>query len=228
MLFTTLKQRGYTFSKLRQMQKDIWLNYAPINDRNQKIEKAQDKDSRLIPIIINYSSLGTKIGQKIKHLISNEVLYFLTNFCQKIKHLISNEEEFKNDKVLVAYKQSTNIRQMLVRSALESDIVYSFKGCHNAQCLMCKYHTVESNNFRSAHNKHQFSLSHDITCKTENVVYLITCNICNIQYVGETGQRLNDRLNQHKSSISKDENNPISIHFISPNHSLFNLKIMGI
>ena len=36
------------------------------------------------------------------------------------------------------------------------------------------------------------------SCKTTNVVYLITCTKCGKQYVGETGNHVNQRMNGHQ------------------------------
>ena len=38
---------------------------------------------------------------------------------------------------------------------------------------------------------------------SSNVVYLITCNKCKLQYVGETSQNLNKRFNWHNSCFKK-------------------------
>ena len=40
----------------------------------------------------------------------------------------------------------------------------------------------------------------NINCHTQNIVYLLTCNECNIQYVGETIQPFNERMNGHRTS----------------------------
>ena len=36
------------------------------------------------------------------------------------------------------------------------------------------------------------------SCKTTNIVYLITCTKCGKQYVGETGDHVNQRMNDHR------------------------------
>jgi hypothetical protein len=41
----------------------------------------------------------------------------------------------------------------------------------------------------------------DINCHSSNVVYLITCNNCAMQYVGETACVLSERIFHHKSAI---------------------------
>ena len=37
-----------------------------------------------------------------------------------------------------------------------------------------------------------------ITCHTQNVIYFLSCNQCNVQYVGETTLPLHKRINLHK------------------------------
>ena len=40
-----------------------------------------------------------------------------------------------------------------------------------------------------------------ITCETFNVIYLIQCRLCNLQYIGETKRRLKDRFNEHRRPL---------------------------
>ena len=56
-----------------------------------------------------------------------------------------------------------------------------------------------------------FILSGHTTCQTSNVVYLIECNKCNHQYIGET-----KNPNQHRSDINGGQKNiPTVRHFIN-------------
>ena len=41
------------------------------------------------------------------------------------------------------------------------------------------------------------------TCKSSNLIYGVNCKKCDSWYVGETGMRLHERLNQHRHSIGK-------------------------
>ena len=43
----------------------------------------------------------------------------------------------------------------------------------------------------------------EINCTTENVVYLLECDHCKLQYVGETNQQLSRRFSSHKNNIRK-------------------------
>ena len=44
-----------------------------------------------------------------------------------------------------------------------------------------------------------------INCHSSNVVYLITCDNCFIQYVGETVQKINKRFNWHRTGLKNPE-----------------------
>jgi tripartite motif-containing protein 2/3 len=65
-------------------------------------------------------------------------------------------------------------------------------------------------------------------CKSRNIIYLITCKKCHIQYVGETGNPLHTRMNAHRYNILNKKPTAIGIHFNSPQHSIAHLSVMPI
>ena len=69
------------------------------------------------------------------------------------------------------------------------------------------------------------SHSKTLNCTSDNVVYLITCNKCGIQYVGETSQKLR---NNHRSSLKRLTNLYLYHHFSSDGHSEDDICIMPI
>jgi len=67
-----------------------------------------------------------------------------------------------------------------------------------------------------------------MNCNSFNVIYLITCLKCKLQYVGETYRKLKDRLNDHKSNIRTNKETAIGIHFRSALHNIKHLQIQPI
>ena len=69
----------------------------------------------------------------------------------------------------------------------------------------------------------RFEIKSHITCETSNVIYMIQCTKCNLQYIGETKRRLKDRFNEHRRPII----NPfcsytptaVSRHFLISGHA---------
>ena len=68
-----------------------------------------------------------------------------------------------------------------------------------------------------------------ITCETSNVIYMIQCTKCNLQYIGETKRRLKERFNGHRRPIINNSSyNPtaVSRHFITGNHTVNHMLLI--
>ena len=77
-------------------------------------------------------------------------------------------------------------------------------GCKLCDTLSTKDHFVSS----STHRMYEAAIPDIITsldCNCTNVIYLITCRKCQLQYVGETAQLLRDRIRHHSSCINHAE-----------------------
>ena len=59
-----------------------------------------------------------------------------------------------------------------------------------------------------------------MNCDSVNVVYLIICNLCKKQYVGQTQNQLRIRTDCHKYDIRHEVNTPVANPFNLPGHSL--------
>ena len=77
-------------------------------------------------------------------------------------------------------------------------------GCKLCHTLSTKDHFVSS----STHRVYEAAIPNNITsldCNCTNVIYLITCRKCRLQYVGETAQLLRERIRHHNSCINHPE-----------------------
>ena len=83
------------------------------------------------------------------------------------------------------------------------------KTCSKNRCLFCKTLNC-STNFKGqiTGKSYEAKKNQDTVwnCKSNNVIYLLTCLKCSAQYVGETHQELHHRFNDHRSRIrNKDK-----------------------
>ncbi|MCP4064406.1 MAG: GIY-YIG nuclease family protein, partial [Gammaproteobacteria bacterium] len=63
-------------------------------------------------------------------------------------------------------------------------------------------------------------------CESKNVVYLISCRKCGIQYVGETKRKLAERFREHRRAVINGRSNiRIYQHFIENNHSVDDMSV---
>ena len=88
--------------------------------------------------------------------------------------------------------------------------------CGSKGCRTCP-HVVESSEFKSTATNKIYLIHHNMDCKTKEIIYLVTCARCGIQYVGETGGCLQQRLWHYHQRIdgTKYPSNPTLIqeHF---------------
>ena len=84
-----------------------------------------------------------------------------------------------------------------------------FKSCNSRQCgLCCVFKSDSSFKSTTTNRTYKAIVPKDVDivdCNTVNCVYLITCSVCNLQYVGETAQRLKDRCKTHRKGINSPQ-----------------------
>ena len=129
---------------------------------------------------------------------------------------------------IVAYRRPKNLRDLLVSAQLkptEFAPAHGSAACGGSRCLTCQ-HIQTGTTVRSSTGRiHQVRAT--ATCKTRNVIYLIECKCCRLQYVGETKNPLHIRLNGHRNDIKHHNiEKPVAAHFCSPNHTLSDFTIM--
>ena len=81
------------------------------------------------------------------------------------------------------------------------------------RCAFCKEGDF-STSITSHHNSKTHNIKQSVTCKSNNVCYLIDCSKCKQQYVGETELEFHCRMNSHKSDIRlENKSNGMVRHF---------------
>src|ERR1700761_9387470 len=112
-----------------------------------------------MPIIINYDSIGRKLGKTYRDILSN------TQF-------------FNNYKLILEYKNHNNIQKLLLNSKInvnknnniKNNTVFHSKRCNNSNCKACNY-MIETTYFISNVTKRRYNLLNNFNCKTKNSIY---------------------------------------------------------
>ena len=81
-----------------------------------------------------------------------------------------------------------------------------FKKCLSKTCLLAKNNFKPSDKIVSTVTHRTYPcVNHEgnkiANCNTPNVIYLLTCDKCRLQYVGETAQNLNVRFGKHRNCM---------------------------
>ena len=112
------------------------------------------------------------------------------------------------------------------------DQTYKIQKCGVSQCRTCPF-IVNCNYFYSnSTGVKYFPLTNGqivLNCKSENIIYLIFCKICNFQYIGETKNRLQTRFSGHKTNIKSGKScQLVHKHFLEEGHGLSNYRIIPV
>ena len=95
------------------------------------------------------------------------------------------------------------------------------------RCASCRHYGKFAPIIESTNTGETFLIRQHITCRTANVIYVITCVKCKQQYVGETSNCIRTRANQHRSDITTgNKNNPTVRHFKACGLQHFQLTVV--
>ena len=95
--------------------------------------------------------------------------------------------------------------------------------CTKADCTYCPYLEIHGRVI-SHQTQRIYHAPKGVTCRSNNLIYLITCKKCLAQYVGETYRRLHNRMYEHLRDIRLHRDTPVALHFNRPGHSTLDIK----
>ena len=102
--------------------------------------------------------------------------------------------------------------------------------CGNKRCKTCD-HIFVGSSFTSNLTGRCYNVTcagKNMNCGTKNIIYLISCRKCAVQYVGETSQTLRSRFNNHRNRLKQLCGLYLYHHFNSDSHTLDDISIMPI
>ncbi|XP_060067078.1 uncharacterized protein LOC132547325 [Ylistrum balloti] len=202
--------------RLRGYPRDL-LKSATIKARNADrlplLRKADTNTKTIIPFITKFDPHRQHIGT-----ISKKHSGILNRIGPKMN----------NSVITVAYKKANNIRNLLVRSDLNPPNRTSGSQPCRRPCSLCPFmETCSSVSGKS--NQQTFIIRQSINCNSISVVYMIQCQICGIQYIGQTGNSIRERFHGHFADIrNANKHKPVSRHFTSMGHDAGSMKITGL
>ena len=132
-----------------------------------------------------------------------------------------------NRRTIFGNRRNKNLRDSLVHAKLpkETTTAPTNPGAklpmHICKTKTCRYcpRMDTSGTITSHATKRTHHARTQVTCKSNNVIYCISCNTCHLQYVGQTKNRIIDRFGKHFYNITLPKlDDPIGRHFAKPDH----------
>ena len=172
----------------------------------------------------------------------NPSLPHISNIIKKHHHLLHSSDRCKKvfpNLPVVAFRRSPNLRDLLVSAKLSSNSTNPHpqlpSGSYRCgkNCATCPYISDGLTNYTFFSTGETRPIKSNLTCETKNLIYMIQCNRCNLQYIGVTKRRLKDRFNEHRRTIdnpyTKSKPTTAAEHFLTaPNHTANDMQLIPI
>ena len=150
---------------------------------------------------------------------------------EKHWNLLQINEDLKtvfNNHPVYGYRRNKNLKDIIGQTTLRNNkVVRKNKTLTPGKCSPCRsrYNNlcckqVESTTVFTSHQTQQtYKILHNTNCRSTNVIYLLQCQKCKIQYIGKTENPFNIRLNNHRhgANYPTEDTIPAAKHF-STNH----------
>ena len=148
----------------------------------------------------------------------------------KIHLLLTPNEEHRNvfpAVTLIGFRRGKSLQEMLVCAKLpEINIQCGSSGrCDGKRCGICNFiQETSSFSYKDLQNKYTIKGGR-LNCNSRNVVHLVQCRICNMQYVGSSTTKFRFRFNNYRYCHRKYSSNQsvaqasFHAHFSQPDHN---------
>ena len=131
-------------------------------------------------------------------------------------YFLQNRKGIDFQNIQTVYRRAPNLRDKLVRGQVIKELKLGITSPCNKPCITCP--KMDYSNVVTSNTNISYKIAGKYNCQSRNVVYVLTCAIHNMQYVGETQQTLNARFRLHESMINTKKENPVADHFNEEDH----------
>lgn len=132
----------------------------------------------LLPFITTYSPTAIRLVRAIKANFNN---------------FLAQNDLLRDFRVIAAFRKNNNLQDILVKAKLPP--LGAPRPSGHGSFFRTRFWA------RNRHNNNVFPTQKGVSAKSSNCVYLIWCESCGSQYVGETGNTMLTRFTQHRHNI---------------------------
>ena len=123
--------------------------------------------------------------------------------CLDLLYMDKEVKRVFTPKSMISFRSARKLSSYLARAKLypTERTVRSYK-CSGKRCEVCR-NVNETSTFTSTVTGETYIINNRFNCNRRCLVYLLTCNMCKIQYVGQTIDQFRLRWNNYKSDSRK-------------------------
>lgn len=161
-------------------------------------------------LVLTHSASVPKVSSILKKH------YNILTQSERLKHIFPEPPR-------VVYRRNKNIRDVLTSSKIRTQTTGGCSPCGKPRCQICTHMSTTDTAVSSA-SDFRLKIKGNLNCDSSNVVYLLECTVCHLQYIGQTQKSFRSRFNNHKSHSKTLPSLPLSKHVNLPGHSFDHLR----
>lgn len=157
-------------------------------NRNELLKEIDNKrDNKTIPYVSTFNPRNPEIYSQLRNDI---------NILQRDSHMKTVLEDFT---VIKSKRQLPNLKRLLTRAKFcTQEKTPQVQKCGRPNCGLCNF--LLEGQFYKSKSGYTFKVKFPMSCDVKNVIYIIICNGCKEEYVGETNE-LRKRMTVHRQHI---------------------------
>ena len=163
--------------------------------QSEALKSSIKHQTKVIPFTVTYNPSLPNIGKTINR-------YWDLLKLSKDENLRHMRKTYRP---IIAFKRPQSLDDYLVSSGLKENNEDTrspvISCCNRRRCSHC-VSIITGSQFSSHIMGETFNIRQVANCKTNNVIYLLTCKKCKLQYVGQTSQPVSKRMNSHRFDIA--------------------------
>ena len=219
-IFAHYLRRGYpTKTLIKSLRRAIVMNREDL--LNPPVNITNNSQENNLFMVTTYNPALPNLRQTIdKH-------WDILELNDSLSHI-------HQSKLVIGYRRPKNLGDTLVHAELNyfrpTTVDMASLQCKSqGRCRYCPL-LNPSGRIESTQTRRKYRSPSHFTCCSNNLIYLITCTVCNKQYVGETKNAIKTRFQGHFYDISRETEaeHPVGIHFNLPGHTRTSMTIQVI
>ena len=197
-------------AKLLELKKILVTQKCPEKIIQKGIEKALNiplqelrstkpkNNDHVLPFISTYNPNNRNLFPTIKRTFDS------------LKTMATTKEIFKNYRLIDSKRQAPSLEKLLCNSHFSSqENKHKASNC-GKHCFCCDY-IREGESYKFLNFEKEFLLKYTFTCESTNLIYVVICDGCKEEYIGQTGGQLKDRLRIYRQHIRQPEYQQIKV-----------------
>ena len=213
----TVEYKGYLVNQgYPSKLVDDQFSKASTISRNDLLRQRGKQSKKLFPFVLTFNPNLPNVSSIIrKHLL-------ILQSNPKLKEL------FPQGSIIPSFRRTKNLKELLApsrfKTADEGQTIQPNNGCFKCErnrCDLCRNFFVESKSFLSFQMGRKYTIHSRLSCDSKNVIYLVSCKKCRLQYIGSTTTDFRVRFRNHKSAMLTNKTTcEVAVHFNKIPHSL--------